>query len=128
MYFKNLWLSLVNILVSDSIISFLINVDKVGNALTGGNYQATISGRVGWFAKQKPSKYWLILQYIIDQTFLPIEGPGHCARASKIEKHIKYRRGNDVGLFLLVFIIILTCTFILIPSIRFISIFKKGWY
>ena len=44
MYSKNLFHAFINLLVSNSILNFLINVDKFGNALTGGNYQASLSG------------------------------------------------------------------------------------
>lgn len=128
MYLNNLWRAFLVLMQPKSFLDLLLGIDRFGNALSGGNYRATISGRIGWFAKNKNNKYWLFLQKVVDNTFRPIEGPGHCARAAKVEKGIKYRRGNDVALFLLSSITLTTCLFILMPIVYLMSLVKKEWY
>jgi len=59
----------------------LIAVDQLGNAIAGGNQDATISGRVGYFASNANTTvrlYWLLMQFIIDATFYPLDGFNHC--------------------------------------------------
>jgi hypothetical protein len=66
-------------------LNVLIAIDQLGNALAGGNPDNTISGRVGFFAsdlhKSKIKAYWKGLERIIDFTFAPLQGPGHCFNA-----------------------------------------------
>ena len=63
----------------------LLAIDQLGNAITDGNPDDSISARVGYFASDKhPSRlktYWKTLERIIDFTFEPVEGPGHCYNA-----------------------------------------------
>lgn len=107
-----------------SLRDFLIALDRVGNALTGGNHTATVSGRVGYFSKHKRNPYWAFLEWVIDSTFYPIEGKGHCAITLEWEKgkNIDYDRGNDLGLALLSILVIAACL-ILAPIIYIISLF-----
>ena len=66
-------------------LNVLISIDQLGNAIAGGNPDNTISGRVGFFAsdlhQSKIKPYWKALERIIDFTFAPLQGPGHCRRA-----------------------------------------------
>src|SRR5512132_3657047 len=70
-------------------LNVLIAIDQLGNAIAGGNPDNTISGRVGFFASadhaSKINSYWKTLERIIDFTFEPLQGPGHCYRAWKGE-------------------------------------------
>lgn len=63
----------------------LVALDQLGNALADGNPDNTISARVGYFASNKYpcrlKRYWQTLERIIDSTFEPIQGPGHCYNA-----------------------------------------------
>ena len=66
-------------------LNVLIAIDQLGNAVAGGNPDNTISARVGFFAsdlhKSKIKLYWKGLERIIDFTFEPLQGPGHCFHA-----------------------------------------------
>jgi hypothetical protein len=66
-------------------LNVLIAIDQLGNAIAGGNPDNTISGRVGFFAsdlhQSKIKAYWKALERIIDFTFAPLQGPGHCLHA-----------------------------------------------
>lgn len=71
-------------------LNVLIAIDQLGNAIAGGNPDNTISGRVGFFAsnlhESKIKAYWKALERIIDLTFAPLQGPGHCFNAWQTEK------------------------------------------
>lgn len=66
-------------------LNVLIAIDQLGNTIAGGNPDNTISARVGFFAsnhhQSKIKSYWKALERIIDFTFAPLQGPGHCFRA-----------------------------------------------
>jgi hypothetical protein len=112
MYFKNVWRAiLVMFTQSKDLLSTLINGDCLLNALAGGNYNTTISARVGNFALTKNTTYWCLLERMIDLTFIPIDGPRHCFHAMLSEKKRGYtfRRSNDVGLAVLSLVVLLGC-------------------
>lgn len=63
-----------------------LSVDQFGNALAGGNSDNTISARVGYYNHHAYNSsevpwYWKTLETIIDFTFKPVDGPGHCHEA-----------------------------------------------
>lgn len=115
MYKNNLWRAILQLFGSNSFLFFLINLDRLGNAICGGDYRFTISGRVGYFALIRQSRFWLVLQWVIDTTFYPIDKRGHCFKAYKIEKGKKYRRGNDLALFLLSVFVVIGCLLLVLP-------------
>lgn len=122
MYFKNLARAVHVVFYSKSILALLLNIDRLGNALTAGDYRATVSARVGYHA-QKLQPYWIVLEWIIDQTFYPVDGRDHCNRAYHYEKAkgYKHRRGNDIALLLLSVVVILACI-ILAPVVYLVGL------
>tara|TARA_R110002073_G_scaffold279934_1_gene444120 strand:- start:90 stop:470 length:381 start_codon:yes stop_codon:yes gene_type:complete len=126
MYKDNLWMAILAVLKSKSLDEFILNMDRLGNALCSGNYETTVSGRVGYFALIKKGRYWLALQKIIDNTFYPIDGRKHCLRVYQWErgKGLNHRRGNDVALGFLSILIFIACLF-LMPIVWIISFFRK---
>lgn len=112
MYFINLWLGIVEVINSCSFLELIENIDRLGNAICAGHYKLTVSGRVGYFAMTKGNRYWLILQKIIDNTFYPYHGKGHCLQVFKWEgskEKREYRRGNDIALALLSVFVFIAC-------------------
>lgn len=69
----------------------LIGIDQLGNAIADGNPDNTISARVGYFASDEHDShlklYWKALEWTINLTFMPIQGPGHCYRAWRAESY-----------------------------------------
>lgn len=118
MYFRNLMKSVFAL-----IKAILLGVDRLGNALCGGDFRFTVSGRTGYFAATKNNRYWKFLEWVIDSTFYPIDGARHCYKAYQWEKGKKYRRGNDIALIFLSVIVIASCV-ILAPIIYLISVVK----
>ena len=125
MYKNNLWRAFLALYGSHSIINFLLNIDRFGNALTGGHYRTTISARVGRFQLKSSNRYWAVLAKIIDWTFEPIEGPRHCYRAFVFEGDKLYRRSSDVALALLGILVIAACLLIA-PLIKVYSFFGES--
>ena len=86
----------------------LIGFDQLGNALTGGHPDVTISARLG--KAQSADEGWLMqfLARVVDFAFRPTERH-HCRDAYEAqldENFSKLRRGNDVGLVFLGLIIL----------------------
>lgn len=81
----------------------LISLDQLGNALTGGYADTTISARLG-YAKDK---HWVFasLARLVDLAFAPVE-PAHTywAWRGTRDGHGNARRGNDVAMVLLVLV------------------------
>ena len=109
MYLKNLF-SAIEQLFESQLKNVPFNLDRLGNALCAGDYQATVSGRVGHHA-QRLQLYWIILEWIIDQSFRPIDGVDHCHRAFLMEEARGYshRRGNDIALAILGIGVVVVC-------------------
>lgn len=90
----------------------LIAIDQLGNAIAGGNPDATISARTGYFARvaETPFRsYWQFMERVINFTFLPVDGPDHCYQAYLSDKDEKNEEGSDLMRGLLGILIILTC-------------------
>ncbi len=101
--------------------NFFVAIDQLGNAAAGGNPDNTISARVGYYnehfyQENKVPWYWSTFQKIINTTFYPVDGPGHC--------HEAYH--NDPGeIFdnrITNFFIAIAATFIIIPSCVLIAL------
>ncbi len=77
----------------------LIAIDQLGNAVAGGNPDATVSARVGYFARRQDNKlhvYWKTMESIINHTFYPIHGPDHCYKSHLADKDEINIVGSDL--------------------------------
>jgi hypothetical protein len=69
------------------ISNLFLSIDQLGNAIAGGNPDNTISARVGYYNhhyyhnKKAVPWYWRLFEKIIDTTFFPVDGKGHCHEA-----------------------------------------------
>lgn len=128
MYFRNLLIAFKALTEYEDFREFLLDIDRIFNAITGGIPYATISARVGYFAANKPNLFWLALQKIIDETFRPWDGSGHCYEAYRWEQKLfnnEYRRGSDIALVALSLVTSLGCLILLIPIYIYAAIKKK---
>lgn len=87
----------------------LISLDQLGNALTGGHPDVTVSARLGM--AQYSGEGWLMksLSRLVDFCFAPVESK-HCLNAyvgQLEESRQKLRRGTDVGIVALTPVILL---------------------
>jgi len=81
------------------LYSVLIAIDQLGNALAGGYADSTISARVGYNARHSASvrqNYWRLLEWVIDYSFLPLDGPHHCYQSYLAGNNTYYRDGSDL--------------------------------
>ena len=65
--------------------------------------------------------YWRLLRAIIDFTFLPIDGPDHCANAYKADHEAHHENGSDTARAILGLVVILFCA-LLVPIIRLLAL------
>ena len=101
----------------------LVAIDQLGNALAGGDPDARISTRVGFHCQRKRMVhfgYWNLLRVIIDFTFLPIDGPDHCAKAYGADHGAHHENGSDAARAILGVVVILFCA-LLVPVIWLLS-------
>lgn len=106
-------------------MSYLMNVfiaiDQLGNALAGGNPDITISARVGYFANYKPSTKealnWKLFERIIDTTFWPVDGKGHCLQSYHADAGEMYQpQGYKILHMIAALFILTTCPLIAIVT------------
>ena len=109
----------------------LIAIDQLGNAIAGGNPDATISARTGYFARERESSlwfYWKTMELIINYAFYPVDGPDHCYQSYLADKDESNTAGSDfmravLGLMIIVFCIpiaVITRIYVIfLPQARF---------
>lgn len=109
-------------------VAVLIAIDQLGNTLAGGNPNATISARVGFFSEMSKhgKSYWKNLESIIDFAFFPIDGPRHCYQTWQADKDEQFKRGNDFMLIILSIIIVVVCPVIAIV-LHMLVLFIRPW-
>ncbi|MFA0811268.1 hypothetical protein [Microbulbifer epialgicus] len=86
-------------------------IDQLGNAIAGGNHDATISARCGYFSRIQETpfrRYWRFLERVINFTFRPVDGPDHCYQSYLWDRAEKHEEGSDfmravLGLLVIVF-------------------------
>lgn len=113
--------------------NILFALDKLGNAISGGNHKCTISGRIGYYCVNAIAAvkwFWLFLQSIVDFAFYPIDGKGHCKQAYLKEQTNEFYKLNSfklLALFVLTFVTLIACVAIsvLTWSYYLIKLFYK---
>jgi len=103
------------------IWAVFIGLDQLGNALAGGHPDMTVSARLGFLAAREG--FWKPARRMVDWAFDPVDGEDHCylscVAAYTAGEQDKLRRGNDVGLALLMlFVVGLVLPLRLINTIR----------
>lgn len=124
-----MWLNNVKNALLQLGIDLYLGIDRLLNALAGGAWQATISGRIGYFSNKKNNAFWNSLRWIVDATFYLYEGPGHCKNAVLFDKYTghlprdAYRRSSDLALFGLLLFTVVGCV-LSFPIVAIASFFK----
>jgi len=111
------------------ILNILIAIDQLGNAITGGNPDASISARVGYFANKKNipfHNYWKVLEWVINFAFYPVDGPNHSLRTLQKDKCNKFIQGSDLAKAILGIFIIIVNIFIAI-FLRIVVLVIPSW-
>ena len=106
--------------------SVLLRGDILGNVIVGGNPEVTVSARLGYQSyrhhkNKKDDGFWWLCESIVDSTFEPIDGTGHCYSAFRwTETVFKIRKGQnlhinhgpDFMLVALLFLVVTSCLII----------------
>lgn len=86
------------------------SLSTLGNTLTHGDRDVSISGRIGYNYLFHRNLFWIVCRAIVDFTFYPIEGWGHCERAYKKDMNEEHTPNGVLwGLVLMCFIMIVFC-------------------
>lgn len=102
--------------------NLLTALDQLGNSITGGNPDVTISARVGGHSLMGYSKYWKVLERVIDFTFEPIDGKNHCLESFYSDDDQDIGLASSLVFTSLSVVVLVSCLF-LIPVIRVVSLF-----
>ena len=94
----------------------LISIDQLGNALCDGDPDTTISARLHWLSEPENidkwgGKYFKVLRRVVDYSFHPFDGAGHCYQAYYSQPH-KVLRGSKAALSVLGFFVGASCALI----------------
>ena len=95
------------------IFNFFVSLDQLANTLAGGYPDNTISARVGYYTEKyyKPDEIpmkWKLFRFIINFTFYPVDGKGHCKDAYFKDAGEKFdEQTSDLAIAFLSIIIIL---------------------
>ena len=96
----------------DFYIGRLLNaLSQLGNTVIGGNPDVSISARIGEYNYFYNSTFYRIVEKIVDFTFEPIDGKGHCRKAYLNDRYEDFTigRGSEIGAFFMVIIVLIFC-------------------
>lgn len=76
-------------------------LDRLGNALCGGESESTISASTGYHARHTRGSqkvFWVSLEKVINWAFKPFDGPNHCYDAWQREYWVRnHSTGSDIA-------------------------------
>lgn len=76
----------------DNYFGVLLNaVSQLGNAVCGGGNDISISARIGYHQLHSKSFFYKVCGWIVDNTFYPLDGKGHCVTAYVNDPHEDYQ-------------------------------------
>ena len=98
---------------------------RLANALTGGSYKTSVSGRVGYH-EQLGNRYWSVLAWLINSAFYPLDGRNHCKKVYESEKKLGFAHstGKPYFFYILSFIVLIS-TLVLAPINWLLSLVIK---
>jgi hypothetical protein len=105
-------------------------LDRLGNTLTGGHDLITLSARLGYIKTTRNMRWTNAVMWVVDTTFYPLDGKGHCMSSFKrmsemIVGSVDFmRRGNDVGLFCMSLLVVLSCIIMVLPILIYVGMSK----
>ncbi|MEM8510003.1 MAG: hypothetical protein AAF717_19380 [Bacteroidota bacterium] len=106
----------------------LLGLDQLGNSLAGGHHDSTVSARIGFHLYDEDGArgmYWSFLEFVVNLTFSPVDGPHHCRMAYCSDRDEKFRDGGFFAKLLLLFLVLLACGLLILP-ILLIGIFRAA--
>lgn len=99
-------------------------VSQLGNAISGGSPDISISARIG--QKQHKHWFWSMCAAIVNFTFYPIDGHDHCLNAYFADRYEDYSvgHGNAFGLVIMTILMLFVCS-VAIPFTWLFYLIKK---
>ena len=104
---------------------------QAANAFTGGHADVSISARIGEKnLYDKVNWFWRSAMWIVDNTFYPVDGKGHCYNAYLNDSYEDYQSNRlpkqlqVFGLYMVACIVVLFCS-ILAPIFWSYELIKK---
>ncbi len=104
----------------------LLALDQLGNSLAGGHHDSTVSARIGFHlydVNGARGMYWSFLEFVVNLTFSPIDGPHQCRMAYCADRDETFRDGSWFLKFILALLVLATCLILILP-ILVLGIFK----
>lgn len=104
----------------------LLALDQLGNSLAGGHHDSTVSARIGFHLydpKGARGMYWSFLEFVVNLTFSPIDGPHHCRMAYCADRNEVFKDASVLVKLILVLLVVATCIILILP-ILVLGIFK----
>lgn len=95
--------------------NILVAIDQLFNALAAGDADGTISARLGYLQAKRPDDWTDFLAEVVDMTFFPVDGEGHCRQAYEKDESEAYLKGNDTALAILSLFVLIGCGILWIP-------------
>lgn len=93
----------------------------LGNTLTNGDKGVSISARIGYNVRNNKYLFWKFCRAIVDTTFYPVEGWGHCERAYQNQLCNAYTvHGSVIGLVFMSLLMLVVCILL--------SVLFWGWH
>lgn len=98
--------------------NLFLSLDQLMNTLVGGNPDLSISARVGYHQAHSTNIWWSLLGDIIDSTFYPIDGDGHCLQAYHADNEDYSAQSiNPVAMVSLGIVIVISCVLLALPIV-----------
>ena len=98
--------------------NFFIGIDQLGNTLAGGDPDNTISSRIGYNVHHSKGlispRFWIEMEKLVDFTFWPIDGEGHCHQAFHSDAGESFDKANEWALVILDIITGVSCLILII--------------
>lgn len=80
------------------------SLDQAWGSLANCNVDSTISATIGNYHKKEGGKYWNSMRWMVDTTFYPIDGEGHCRQAYESDPNEDFEKGWEIPLFIMTLI------------------------
>ena len=106
------------------VMNVIISLDQTFNAIADGNMDCTISARLGYLYVHRRSWWTDLLLKVVDVTFYPVDGRGHCLGAYYLEQDEYYVRGSRIALAMLSLFVVLGCLLVVVP-ILLVALYKR---
>jgi hypothetical protein len=97
---------------NNSRLGIILNaISCLINAFIGGGKFVSISARIGYNYLNNKNIFWSACKWLVDFTFYPLDGKGHCVNAylNNPNSHYRVDQGFKFGLYVMSLILYMVC-------------------